>query len=441
MTVSILAIFLYTYSHLRKLKIRGREPKYLPGPLKRRWKNWKPQGRYTSIEDHDPTSVSGQSEEVPQQPVAGVDRHTSVRSVITLPAYSRTPKDHEEVIGREGERAGMDTVVEFPETVDEEENRREDEMESLYQIRQARRQEVADREERRRLRREAREAGDEARLEELRREARQRRDLQNPLNPANVSTTTLSAEALIAEHTARGRDRRVSSVSYAALGQVRHDGSRIRANSRDSESGGLLDRAAPMGSVPPLPHSRNTSDAISMLSTGELPRSRLRERADSGAQSVSSAASSFDNISRNEVRPPMPSTQASSYHTTRTTSDHGSDHEADISEQGLTPLPEIIAPGSSPLPPNYEAIDWGDAPAYTEEERIARMNSIASTRNQFRSTYNNLVTSSSGAPQLPSLHVTPTIHIESPTTPNSPAMMFSSRPRDTIREADEREHI
>ena len=72
------------------------------------------------------------------------DRNTSVRSVMTLPAYSQAPKETEQVIGREGERAGMDTVVEFPEDPAEEEARREEEMESLYQIRQARRQEVAE---------------------------------------------------------------------------------------------------------------------------------------------------------------------------------------------------------------------------------------------------------------------------------------------------------
>ncbi|KAJ9627137.1 hypothetical protein H2203_003598 [Taxawa tesnikishii (nom. ined.)] len=89
----------------------------------------------------------------------GVDRHTSVRSVMTLPSYSATPRAGEGVLGREGERAGMDTVVEFPETNDQEEARREEEMESLYQIRLRRREEAAERDERRRLRREARERG------------------------------------------------------------------------------------------------------------------------------------------------------------------------------------------------------------------------------------------------------------------------------------------
>jgi hypothetical protein len=132
---------------------------------------------------------------------AGVDRHTSVRSVMTLPPYAPAPREDERVLGREGERAGMDNVIELPETADDEEGRREDEMESLYQIRLARRIEAADR------------------------EARQ---------------------MLIAEHQSntRARDRRVSSVAYGDLGVARHDGTRLRANSTESDNRPLLDSAA-----------------------------------------------------------------------------------------------------------------------------------------------------------------------------------------------------
>jgi hypothetical protein len=87
---------------------------------------------------------------------AGVDRNTSVRSVMTLPPYSYAPRDHERVLAREGERGGMDNVVELPENGDDEERQREEEMESLYQIRLARRVEATDREARRQARREAR---------------------------------------------------------------------------------------------------------------------------------------------------------------------------------------------------------------------------------------------------------------------------------------------
>lgn len=164
---------------------------------------------------------------------AGVDRNTSVRSVMTLPAYSPAARDNERILGREGERAGMDNVVELPETADEEERLREEEMESLYQIRLARRIETADREARRQARREARERGDVQALADIRRRAEEAADL-------SVS------QMLIAEHQAntQSRDRRVSSVAYGDLGVARHDGTRLRANSSESDNRPLLDSAA-----------------------------------------------------------------------------------------------------------------------------------------------------------------------------------------------------
>lgn len=184
----------------------------------------------------------------------GVDRNTSVRSVITLPPYNPSLSPSERLIAREGERAGIDTVIEFPETAEEEELRREEDMESLYQIRQARRREIEEREERRRERQLARETGDWARVEQLRLEgqmrARARADSaasgSSSLNPA----VSASSGALIAEHNARtgSRERRVSSVSYADLGLARHDGSRLRADSVESnDQRPLLDSAASMG--------------------------------------------------------------------------------------------------------------------------------------------------------------------------------------------------
>lgn len=174
---------------------------------------------------------------------------------MTLPPYHPTPHPHERLIAREGERAGVDTVIEFPETADEEEERREQDMESLYQIRQARRQEIDDRNDRRRQRQEARQAGDWARLEQLRlqSEARARARAGSAASAAS-STTSLpiaaaNASSMIADHHARAssRDHRVSSVSYADLGLARHDGSRLRADSVESDHRPLLDSAASMG--------------------------------------------------------------------------------------------------------------------------------------------------------------------------------------------------
>ncbi|GAM89357.1 hypothetical protein ANO11243_073940 [Dothideomycetidae sp. 11243] len=174
---------------------------------------------------------------------AGVDRNTSVRSVMTLPAYSAVPSDNEGVLGREGERAGMDTVVEFPETNVEEEERREAEMESLYQIRLARRREAEEREQRRQRRREARARGDETALATLRQESRR----------ARQNREQSGSRILISEHESTPRSRRVSSVSYGNLGVARHDGSRVRANSEESHQP-LLDMAGEIDiSEPPRP--------------------------------------------------------------------------------------------------------------------------------------------------------------------------------------------
>tara|TARA_R110002003_G_scaffold196_1_gene15257 strand:+ start:4258 stop:5049 length:792 start_codon:yes stop_codon:yes gene_type:complete len=127
----------------------------------------------------------------------------------------------------------MDNVIELPETQDDEESRREEEMESLYQIRLARRIEAADREARRQARREARARGDVHALADIRRRAEEAADL-------SVS------QLLIAEHQSntRTRDRRVSSVAYGDLGVARHDGTRLRANSTESDNRPLLDSAA-----------------------------------------------------------------------------------------------------------------------------------------------------------------------------------------------------
>jgi len=125
----------------------------------------------------------------------------------------------------------MDNVIELPETLEDEEMRREDEMESLYQIRLARRIEAAEREARRQARREARQRGDVQTLADIRRRAEEAADL-------SVS------QLLIAEHQAANRDRRVSSVAYGDLGVARHDGTRLRANSAESDNHPLLDSAA-----------------------------------------------------------------------------------------------------------------------------------------------------------------------------------------------------
>ncbi|KAK3897793.1 hypothetical protein C8A05DRAFT_19510 [Staphylotrichum tortipilum] len=166
---------------------------------------------------------------------ATVDRNQSVRSVMTLPVYRPKAADTELVLGREGERDGIDVVVEMR-TAEEEEALRDEEMEAMYQIRAARRRQIADREERRRQRRDAREAHDVVALRELRERAQ------------NITArNTGEIEDLRTEHERirETRTRAVSSVSYADVGIARADGTRVRANSTEStERVGLLSDTA-----------------------------------------------------------------------------------------------------------------------------------------------------------------------------------------------------
>ncbi|KAI1003307.1 hypothetical protein K3495_g4902 [Podosphaera aphanis] len=157
------------------------------------------------------------------------NRAESIRSVITLPAYNPHARQNERVLGREGERGGIDVVVEFPHTAEEEEQRRNDEMEALYQVRLARRRENEQREERRRLRREALESGDPVLREAL-------------LRRASDTQVGQTIDELRAEHERlkAQRQRAVSVVSYAEVGVARHDGSRLSMSNQESERIGLL---------------------------------------------------------------------------------------------------------------------------------------------------------------------------------------------------------
>ncbi|KAK7994311.1 hypothetical protein PG991_015899 [Apiospora marii] len=193
-----------------------------------------------------------------------VNRNISIRSIMTLPAYRNKPDENEQVLGREGDRGGVDVVLEHP-TDREEEDLRDVEMETLYQIRLARRAEIAEREERRRLRREARARGDTVALAELSQRARA------------ASNSSVISE-LRAEHDRlkTQRQRAVSSVSYADLGVARHDGTRLRANSQESERMGLLSDAASVAMSVNSPslsthhRQRSASSVLSWDSTQDL---------------------------------------------------------------------------------------------------------------------------------------------------------------------------
>ncbi|KAK7987240.1 hypothetical protein PG988_002228 [Apiospora saccharicola] len=240
-----------------------------------------------------------------------VNRNISIRSIMTLPAYRNKADENEQVLGREGDRGGVDVVLEHP-TDREEEDLREVEMETLYQIRLARRAEIAEREERRRLRREARARGDHVALAELSQRARA------------ASNSSVISE-LRAEHDRlkNQRQRAVSSVSYADLGVARHDGTRLRANSQESERMGLLSDAASVAlsvnspSLSTHHRQRSASSVLSWDSTQDLdipqnspgmprsgattPQGRLSAQYSGGFRSRSRAGSSPELIDESDL--------------------------------------------------------------------------------------------------------------------------------------------
>ena len=444
MQVVIVLIFLgtilvLTYTLARRYRIQNKSPKYVPGSyLKQKWYAWTPRTKYGQVGDGESgrsrslsavTAYNPAGRETGEALTAAerVDRHASVRSVMTLPPYSHAPRETEEVIGREGERDGLDMVVEFPETQDEEERHRDEQMESLYQIRVARRQEIADREARRQARREARAAGDYATLEQLRRESRQRAQGTSLADSAN-GPASVSAATLLAEHQSRGRDRRISEVTYASVGRVRHDGTRLRANSDDSESG-LLDSAAGMGEHGG--RSRGNSDAPSLGSA--LAQSLFRDRSAS-ALSVSTNASDLDNPAPRAATPLSTAARAargsadtsnSSTTAPRLTPEASTGTNSDDISDIRMPGETIDIDIDSPLPPDYEHLDWGDAPAYTEAE-IRRRESVR-LEQQHRLSVRNSHHNTQGLSRIPDTPPQlglelPDIHIEGATEPNTPVM-------------------
>lgn len=296
---------------------------------------------------------------------------------MTLPSYSYTPRESETVIGREGERSGVDVVLEFPETIDEEEQRRDHEMESLYQIRSARRTEQQEREARRVARREARARGDYAELQRLQAESRRRAE-------SAASGDFVSSAALIAQHQSnqQERERRVSAVQYGNLGVLRHDGTRLRAGSTDSsDNRPLLDSGASISghSLTPSLHTRGRS-ASSLSSWGRGSSDTQRPDNDG-----------FEFVSLEPTRSRASSTSGLSHLS------HTPPSGEDVADLGL----QIPAE----QPPEYE-----DAPAYTSP--IATRPPGGGFGRQ----------DSGGPPRLPSLMVVPSIEV----TPFSPISRESS---------------
>jgi hypothetical protein len=362
-------------SFIRSRRIRSNTPPwFVPRFLHKRWTKWAP-SKYSHLNrsDHQHLETVRSSSEVPSSttrlPEGELDRRQSVRSILTLPAYTPAVQPSEQLIAREGERAGIDVVVEFPENESEVESRRDEEMETLFQIRQARRREEADRETRRERRRQARDAGNWQLLEQLEQESRNRarrraadeQRLESAIDQAEqtsdphlaLPTSRQMIQELHALRQSNQRDRRVSSVSYAELGLARHDGSRLRADSVDSrDDRPLLDSAASMG-------GEQRSRAVSRAGSEQASRDVSRD------------------VSREPTSRPVGRGGAHARHASEGQSSLRSDSDASPDHARRPSQPRLLTPQSGgsgngsgelpPFPPSYEddlSVHGGEAPPY-----------------------------------------------------------------------------
>lgn len=329
---------------------------------------------------------------------AMVDRRTSIRSVVTLPAYSRSARASERVLGREGDRDGVDLVLERPETAEEEETRRDEEMEELYQIRAQRRRELAERERRRSERQAARNRGDADALGRLRHESALRAEERE----------SSGAAAMAREYRARSRERRVSSVNYAEVGVARHDGSRVRTNSDGSDRRPLLDSSA--ASVMSTAGGNGlrpwaTQSTLSVHRRDLSTASSFSEDDESPLPPFGRAGSDFEVVSLN-----LTHSRETSRDTSRDHSVHAR-HSRSLSAQrpGMLSL-ELDTSGDlgdSPMPsanpPAYANETFEDAPPYRspDSETAAASELDGAGR----------IASPSGAPLLPVINRLPSIRV------------------------------
>lgn len=281
--------------------------------------------------NHQLNSTNGGRRDVEQTTSAngavGIDRNTSIRSIVTLPPYRPTAPQSERVLGREGERDGIDTIIDYP-TEEHEEALREEEMNAMYRLRQARREHNADSADIRRQRQDAQARRDAHTINHLRQRSRDAQSSQ----AARVEE--LRAEINRAKET---RQKSASSVAYGDLGVARHDGSRVRANSNESERVGLL------------------SDTASIAAFSAHTRAHSPHGHERGG-SRSSVVSMESEFSPPTIPQPTASRPGSQSGAPRTSS-----HLARHSRAGSSPeLVESDLGVESIPPPEYEDVPLGD---------------------------------------------------------------------------------
>ncbi|SPQ18371.1 7d41f91f-9536-4217-902d-2411a86e2008 [Thermothielavioides terrestris] len=361
---------------------------------------------------------------------AGIDRNTSIRSVMTLPAYRPKATENELVLGREGERDGIDVVVEMR-TAEEEEALRDEEMEALYRIREARRRQLAEREERRQQRREAREANDLVALRELRQRARERA----AQNEAEIDELRQEHERIRQTR----HHRAVSSVSYADVGIARADGTRVRANSTEStERVGLLSDAASIAADSLFQRRDRSASASLSIDTARS----LQDRPDSpgvlatggsGAYSLASAGRTRSRTNSGATTPRIPTPSAATTPRAGSSPELIDAEDADLGDAGMPPpgYDEVSLDDVTPLhsrrnsdvsgraspypdpPPEYPGP--GPGPAERRNNRLsAHMGDLAAQAQGQGGGDGDGNGGRSGVPRLPSLRLSqvPQIVIE-----------------------------
>lgn len=359
---------------------------------------------------------------------AGVDRTTSVRSVMTLPVYRPKATADERVLGREGERDGIDIVVEMR-TAEEEEALRDEEMEALYQIRAARRRQIADREERRRARRTARETHDVVALREL-------RERGQDTAARNIG----EIEDLRSEHDRirETRQRAVSSVSYADVGIARADGTRVRANSTEStERVGLLSDTASIAAESLFRRRDRSASATLSIDTSRTMQDRpdspgVLTTSGSGVYSLASAgrARSRSRADSAATTPRFPTPSPGTTPRAGSPPEIIDAEDADLGDAGMPPpgydevsLDEVtpmhsrrnsdVSGRASPYPdppPDYP----GSGPAEMRNNRLSAQMEDLAAHAQAENGLSTGTGSRSGVPRLPSLRLSqvPQIVIE-----------------------------
>ncbi|KAI1334544.1 hypothetical protein F5Y15DRAFT_288208 [Xylariaceae sp. FL0016] len=342
-----------------------------------------------------------------------VDRHTSVRSIMTLPVYQTKPGENEQVLGREGERDGVDVVVEYP-SAEHLESLRDEEMETMYQIRVTRRQQQAERSERRRLQTEARQRGDLVALEELR--ARRRAESED------TSIDNLRDNQI---DVMQRRQRAVSSVSYHDIGVARHDGTRIRANSTEStDRVGLLSDAASISQSmrsPSAQSNRRISDAGSMLSQ-RSPSAQSHYRDRSGSYGASLEVDDNMDFPSPGLRSGATTPRLGSHHT-RAGSSPEIIGEEDLADNGMPPpdyddvsLDDVRSGATTPIRFDEPPPDYTDPSTERERRLSAHVADMMGESGDLSSPDEPISANSTrssnrssrgvgGAPQLPSLRI------------------------------------